>query len=109
MDALKAANLALRFLLELCAVAAAGYWGLETGQDTLTKAALGIGAPLLVIVVWAIFVSPKALVSLPSPLPTLLGLVVLGLTALALAATGHRTLAIVFAVAIVLNQVLLFL
>ena len=35
------ANLTVAFLLELCALAALGYWGLRTGTGPVTKAALG--------------------------------------------------------------------
>ena len=35
------ANLALAFLLELCALAALGYWGVLTGGGPVTKTALG--------------------------------------------------------------------
>ena len=41
------ANLTVAFLLELCALAALGYWGLRTASGPAAKAALGIGAPAL--------------------------------------------------------------
>jgi hypothetical protein len=34
-------NLALAFLLELCALGALGYWGVRTGGGPATKVALG--------------------------------------------------------------------
>jgi len=43
---LKGANLVLRFLLELCALAALCYWGFKTGTGPISKAVLGIGVPL---------------------------------------------------------------
>ncbi len=46
LELIKGANLALRFLLELCALAAVGYWGLETGRGPIAKVGLGIGTPL---------------------------------------------------------------
>jgi hypothetical protein len=33
MRLFKSVNLALRFLLELCALAALAYWGFQTGKD----------------------------------------------------------------------------
>src|SRR5947209_8303659 len=109
MDTVKLLNLALRFLLEVCAVAAVGYWGFHTGQGTLAKLVLGLGGSLLVIVVWAAFVAPKAAVSLPQAMRFLLGLVVLLAAATALVAAGQSTLGIVFAILIVINAVLLAL
>jgi hypothetical protein len=38
------ADLALAFLLELCALAALGYWGVRTGGGLVTKTALGIAS-----------------------------------------------------------------
>lgn len=47
MFLIQSANLALRFLLELCALAALAYWGAQTGRGPVVKIGLGIGAPLL--------------------------------------------------------------
>ena len=49
--ALTAANLALRFFLELAALAALAYWGFHTGRSVLADVVLGLGAPLLAAVV----------------------------------------------------------
>lgn len=43
LESIKGANLALRFLLELCALIALAYWGFETGSGAIAKFALGIG------------------------------------------------------------------
>jgi hypothetical protein len=51
---LKGANLVLRFLLELCALAALCYWGFKTGTGSISKAVLGIGAPLAAAVLWGL-------------------------------------------------------
>jgi Protein of unknown function (DUF2568) len=99
------ANLALAFLLELCALAALGYWGVRVGGGPVTKVALGLGAPLLAAILWGLFAAPRAPVSVP-----LVGLgvklLVFGSAALALYATGHRVLAIAFAGLVVVNSVL---
>ena len=47
---LKNANLALAFFLELGVLAALGYWGFNSGQGTIAKIGLGIGAPVLAVV-----------------------------------------------------------
>ena len=99
-------NLVLAFLLELCALAALGYWGARTDGGLLTRAALGLGVPLLAAVLWGTFAAPKAPVVVP-----LVGLgvklMVFGSAATALYATGHRTLALTFAVLVVANGVTL--
>jgi Protein of unknown function (DUF2568) len=108
LELIKGANLALRFLLELCALGALGYWGLKTGNGTITKVALGVGAPLVAAVVWGTFVSPQAPVQLPGLMVLILQVLVFGSAAAALVATGHRTLAVVFVVIVVINAILMY-
>jgi len=84
---------------------ALGYWGVQTGGGPVTKTALGIGAPLCAAVLWGLFAAPRAPVSVP-----LVGLgvklTVFGSAVAALHATGHRGLAIAFAVLVIANSVL---
>jgi uncharacterized protein DUF2568 len=108
MEIIKGANLLLRFLLELCALGAVGYWGIKTGGGMAAKIGLGIGAPLLVASVWAIFVSPRAQVHLSFTLSLVLQVLIFGLAAAAVAATGHRTLAWAFVAVVVINAVLMY-
>lgn len=108
LELIKGVNLALRFLLELCALVALGYWGFKTGSGAIAKVALGIGLPLVAAVVWGVFVAPRAPVELPGVLVLVLQVLVFGSAAAGLAATGHRTLALAFAVVVVLNAVLMY-
>jgi hypothetical protein len=89
MSILKGANLALRFLLELSALAALCYWGFKTGTGTISKVVLGIGAPLATAVLWSTFVAPAAPVSSPGALRFLLELAVFGVAAAALYSAGR--------------------
>ena len=109
MDIIKASNLALRFLLELCALAAFGYWGFRTGGNLFAKLALGIGVPLLVVVLWGAFVAPNAAVHLVQPVSLILGLAILGLAAIALALAGNPILAGVYGGIVVINAVLMII
>jgi hypothetical protein len=108
VELIKGANLAMRFLLELCALVASGYWGFRTGGGLIAKIGLGIGAPLVAAVVWAVFVSPHAPVQLPGLLVLILQVLIFGLAAAALVATGHRTLALVFVVIVAINATLMY-
>src|SRR5260370_41110576 len=65
LTTLKNANLALAFFLELGVLAALGYWGFYTGQGTLAKIGLGIGAPAVAGVVWGLFGAPRSAWRLP--------------------------------------------
>ena len=108
MELINGANLAVRFLLELCALVALGYWGFKTGSGALTNIALGIGTPLVAAVVWGVFVAPRAPVELPGVVVLLLQVLVFGSAAAGLAATEHRTLALVFGVVVVTNAILMY-
>jgi hypothetical protein len=74
----------------------------------ITRIVLGVGAPLVAAVVWGAFVSPKAPVQLPGFLVLGLQVLVFGSAAAGLVATGHRTLALVFGVIVVINAMLMY-
>jgi hypothetical protein len=97
--------LLVRFLLELCLLAALGYWGFETGDSTPAKWALGLGAPLLAAVVWGMFIAPKARYEVPAAVWIGLQVILFGAAALGLAAVASAQLAAAFAVVVVLHGV----
>jgi Protein of unknown function (DUF2568) len=99
-------NLGVRFLLELCFLVALGYWGFKTGRALVTKIGLGIGAPLLAAVVWALFVGPGA--SVPVPLRLILELIIFGLSVAALYVTRHPALAWTLGIVFAVNRVLMY-
>jgi hypothetical protein len=104
---IKYANLLIRFLLEICALGALGYWGFRVGDGATAKIGLGIGAPMLAAVVWGIFVAPKAALPVPGWLHLLLEFSVLGSAAVALYAVGRTSLAVVFMLIVVINRILM--
>ncbi|HEV2091858.1 MAG TPA: YrdB family protein [Rubrobacter sp.] len=102
----KPANLAVRFLLELCALGALVYWGFAVGGNLVAKLALGLGAPLLAAAVWGTFVAPKAAFPLDMPLRLVPEALVFGSAVAALFATGHPLLAVCLAVLAAVNRAL---
>ncbi|KON90357.1 hypothetical protein AF332_18080 [Sporosarcina globispora] len=102
-------NLALRFILELCPLAALGYWGFRTGNGWILKIFLGFGAPLLAAVVWGSFVSPKATYEIGQFGRLIIEAVVFGSASLALYASGHTRLCLIFIAAAVISRTLLFI
>lgn len=107
MELVKGANIALRFLLELAAVAALGYWGAHVGTMLPLKLLLGLGAPLLLVLVWGTFAAPRATVTLPAPAPFLLRLALLILAGGALALAGRATWGMAYTALAVVNAALL--
>ena len=108
LEVIEGANLLLRFLLELFALGALGYWGFKTGNGAIAELALGVGAPLATAGVWAMFVSPQAPVQLPFLVVLLPQVLAFGSAAAGLGATEHRTLALVFGMVVVVNAVLMY-
>jgi hypothetical protein len=88
VSSVRAANLLVRFLLELGALAAVGYWAWEAGGVPLAAAAVAV-----VAVVWGLFLSPKRKLDLAHPIRFAVELGVWAAAGLALYATGHAALA----------------
>ena len=107
MNALVGLLLAVRFALEIAALVALGYWGVETG-DGVVGVVLGIGAPLVAAVAWGTFVSPKASVKLPEPLRLAVELIIFAAATVALAAAGQTGPAIAFAAVVLVHIVLMY-
>lgn len=97
------ANLGLRFLLEICALSALGYWGWCTGGTALTRLGLTAGTVVAVATVWGLFVAPKASVTVPSAVRVLLQVLVFGAAAAALYVVHRPMIAAVFTGAVVVN------
>ena len=103
---LAAANLALKFLLELAAIAAFAYWGASTG-DSVVSVLLAVAAPAVAVVLWGTFAAPKATRRLADAARVPFELAVFALAAAALAAAGNAALALAFAALVVVNAALL--
>lgn len=103
---LKQANLVLALLLELGVLAALADWGFAMGSTMPMKIGLGVGAPVVAIIVWAIWGAPRSGHRLQGISYWLLRLVFDAAGAAALYVVGQRTLSAVFALAAVLNCLL---
>ena len=99
----KSLTLLVRFLLELCMLAALGYWGFKTGDSAATQWLLGLGAPALAAVVWGTFIAPKATVKVPTAVWIGLQVILFGAAAVALAAVAPVSLAALFVAVLVLD------
>ena len=84
MELFKGMNLLVRFLLELCMLAAVGFWGFQAQSAWPMKILLGIGLPVLIAVLWGLFIAPKATYPLHGPSRLAVELILLGSGAVAL-------------------------
>lgn len=75
MELLKSLNLLSAFLLELAMIGAYSYWGFHLHTGTLLRAAVGIGVPIMVIIIWTTLLAPRAAHRLTIPWLTLVKLI----------------------------------
>ena len=96
--------LALRFIVaELGALAALVWWGIDRGGFGVV---LGLAAAALVVLLWALFVAPRASRRLDDPARFALEVVIFAAATVALVAVGHPFLADLYAVVAVATAVL---
>ena len=107
MEAVRAGNLALRFMLELAMLWSLCAWGFATGPNPIGKIGLGLGVPVLAAVLWGTFLSPRAAVRLPGPVRFLSELALFGAAVAALVDAGEPGFAILFGALVVVNEVLI--
>jgi hypothetical protein len=106
MELLKSANLALRFLLELCMLAALAYWGATTSLQLPARIAIAVGLPLVVAVVWGLLVSPRAPVDLGPPLRLVVEVVIFAGAVVALLARERVVLGVLLALLYIGHRIL---
>ena len=107
METLKLANVVLRFLLELCALAALAYWGATAKLQLAGRVALAVIVPLVVAAVWALVVAPGARVDVGSLARFAVELLVFTAAVVALVARHRILLAVILAVVYIVNRALM--
>ena len=105
--AMGAVNDGLRFLLELAVLGSLGYWGFSTHRGVL-RWLFGLGTPVLAAVVWAVFVTPQGALATHDPVRLILEIAIFGSAVAALFGAGHRRVAGVFGVLVIVHLVLTF-
>ena len=103
---MKPLNLALKFLLELAALASFGLWGASI-TDGLWVVVAAIGLPAVAAVAWGTFAAPKASRRLPLRLRAPFELGVFALAALALWQAESWIYGAAFALVALVNALLL--
>ncbi len=105
-------NLAVRFILEIAALVAIGYWG-WTQHDGFVRYLLAIGGPILAAILWGTFAVPddpsrsgKAPVPVPGIVRLALELALFAFAAWALYDAGNSLLALILAAVVVVHYAL---
>jgi Protein of unknown function (DUF2568) len=95
----------LRFVLELFAFVTLGIWGFVAWPLPWPGVLIGLGAPALAILVWALFRSPRAVFRLDPFGKAVVEIAVFGAAALAWWDLGQPVVAAVFAVVATISGV----
>jgi hypothetical protein len=107
---LQALNLALRFVLELLALIAVGYWGFTLSAPLGLRLLGGLGLPILLATAWALFRVPgdggEPIVAVSGMVRLLLEAVVFGTAVALLVAAGAPRLAGAFMLVLLLHYAL---
>jgi hypothetical protein len=106
---MKSLNLVFRFILELLALLALFLWGTAVSDALPTQLVVGVGAPVFVMVVWGLFVAPKARRRLSDPIRVMVELLIFTLAAVAFAQTVGIIVALMFGLAALISLALMFL
>lgn len=106
--AMAALNLVLRFLLELAGIAAIAYWGWRIGGGGPAGLMLGLGLALVFVLVWWRLIAPKAQSPIPTDIRPIAGSGMLLLAAGALGLADQHVLALILAVAVVVNTIAIY-
>ena len=109
LQIIKMVNLVIAFLLEIAMIISFGYFGFHFPVNIAMKYFLMIGLPLIVAVLCGYFAAPKSKKRLPKIPRTLFALVLYASSIFLLSLTGKTILAAVFAILVVINQLLLFI
>jgi hypothetical protein len=99
---IKPLNLALKFLLELAALASFAIWGAHVGSGA-TAVILAIVTPLLFVLLWGRFAAPRSSRRQSRNTRIPFELTIFLLAASGLLSAGHAIAAAVFAALVVLN------
>lgn len=101
-------NLVFRFILELVVLVALFLWGVSVSDQLVVQVVLAVGVPVLVVVIWGLFVAPRASRRLPDPQRLAVEVVIFGAGVLAFLAAGQALLAVLLAAAAALSLWLMF-
>ncbi|MFE0646131.1 YrdB family protein [Streptomyces sp. NPDC058877] len=99
-------NEGMAFVLELAALAALAWWGWGIPEGLLLRLSSAFVAPAAAALLWGLFASPKARVTLPLAGVLAVKALVFGAAAVALHGLGRSEWAVAFALVALLNTTL---
>jgi len=107
MEIIKAINLTAALFLEIAMLVAFAYFGFRYPGNTVMKYLQMIILPVTAMMLWAYFAAPKSNHRLQQPSRVLFALTMFGAAIFLLNMSGKTMLAAVFAIMVIINQLLL--
>jgi Protein of unknown function (DUF2568) len=105
VGALKSINLAISFLLELALLGTVAFWGFSLTLPLLGRVLLGLALPIVVVVLWALFLAPRAKWRVPDLWKPVLALASFVGASVLLIMNGYVAAGSVFVVVAMLNTI----
>ena len=105
----KAINLVAAFFLEIAMLIALGYVGFQYPENIILKYLLMILLPLIAAILWGIFAAPKSRLRLQQPYRMFFAMIIFGVAVFLLYRSGITTVAVVFGILVLINQLLLLI
>lgn len=107
-QAMKGLNLAFRFVLEMLVLVALLLFGWSLSDSLPLQLVLGLGLPAIVMVIWGLFVAPRASRRLDDPVRLAVELVIWFTGVLAFGFAVSWILALLFGLAVLVSLILMF-
>jgi hypothetical protein len=107
LSRLRAFNLALRFLVELAALAGLAFWGWTAGHSTIGRLVLAIATPAAAAWLWGLYAAPASKHRLSGPALAAVEWLVFGGAAVATAVAGLPWAALAFIIVAGINALVL--
>ena len=104
MIVIQYAIISIFFLLEIAMLVSFMYWGFHLDNRLLIKILLGIGTPIVVAIIWGVFIAPKASIPVTVPIRVFLQIILFGSAAVALYFSEKGTLAIIFGTIVLIEN-----
>ncbi len=104
---MRSLNLAFRFILEMLVLLALFLWGMSMSDSLPIQLLLGLVAPAVVMVVWGLFVAPKASRRLVDPGRLVVESIIFTLAALAFGLAVSWIVALMFGAAVLISLALM--
>ena len=103
MNLIKNSNIAIAFLIEIFAIFILGYWGVTLQTNRIICIAVGLLAPIIMIVVWSIWCAPSSNYRLEDFWLIVLRCLLFGVVVCCLLSMKQTPAAIVFGSMVVIN------